>query len=226
MSFTDNSYKEFLSWNNNEVTSPESPYQIDLPYQELIQKIDYEKLKTDEYYIKPLEKAFRDQYISKILFYLTPPSELKKFLDYHFFQYQGTKEDFIYFAEWTTGELKNLYSTHHKVSLSQDYIFQIIKDWAEEKRSELKTDGKHLGKIKWNGSPSVFGYLFLELVKNGFIEAPVRGGDPNYAGFAKQCFQHFELNTTLENLIKEMNPGKNTLSDTKRYKFPNISDLA
>jgi hypothetical protein len=83
-----------------------------------------------------------------------------------------------------------------------------------------------LQKIKWKGSPAQFGYLFTELVKNDFLETPVHNGEPNFTGFAKQCWEHFEINTTLENLIKEMNPKKNTLSDTKRIKFPKLSDLA
>jgi hypothetical protein len=81
-------------------------------------------------------------------------------------------------------------------------------------------------RIKWKGSPALFGYIFSELVKNGFIDPPLFRGDPNYAGLAKLCFQYFNVNeTTIENLIKEMNPKKNSLSDTKRAKFPNLSDL-
>jgi hypothetical protein len=81
-------------------------------------------------------------------------------------------------------------------------------------------------KIKWKGTPALFGYLFSEFVKNDFVETPVRSGEPNLTGFAKQCWEHFEIDTTLENLIKEMNPTKNTLTDPKRSKFPKLSDLA
>lgn len=82
--------------------------------------------------------------------------------------------------------------------------------------------------VTWRGSPSQLGYLFLELVKAGFIEPPLYGGEYNYTGLAKFCFNNFKVNTTQENLIKEMNPLKNTLSDTKRSKFtiPDLTDLA
>ncbi len=86
---------------------------------------------------------------------------------------------------------------------------------------------KDINKIKWLGSPSIFGFLMTELVKRGYIEPPLRNGESNYAGFAKLCYQYFDIDTTQENLIKEMNPGKCTLSDTKREKFtiPELSDL-
>jgi len=84
------------------------------------------------------------------------------------------------------------------------------------------------GKIKWNGTPSQFGYLFTELIKQGFIEPPLYNGEMNIKGFARLCWECFNINTTPQNLEKECNPNKNDLSETKRAKFtiPNISDLA
>jgi len=93
-------------------------------------------------------------------------------------------------------------------------------------KPEPNIGGAKTEKIKWLGTPSLFGYLFLELVKHGFIEPPLYNGDPNYTGFARLCFQYFDIDTTPGNLIKEMNPEKNTLSDTKRLKFPDLSELA
>jgi len=108
--------------------------------------------------------------------------------------------------KWVKYELKYLY-----------------KEAELEKKSKLPQGNK----INWKGSPALFGYIFMEFVKNGFIDPPLRSGEMNYAGFAKLCFTHFNVNNTpLENLIKEINPKKNTLSDTKRAKFPNLSDLA
>ena len=82
-------------------------------------------------------------------------------------------------------------------------------------------------KIKWLGTPSQFGYIFLELVKQGFIELTLHNGDSNFTELARRCYKYFDIDTTPENLKKEMNPNKNTLSDTKRAKFtiPNLSDL-
>lgn len=83
-------------------------------------------------------------------------------------------------------------------------------------------------KIKWTGTPSQFGYLFTELIRQGFIEPPLYNGEMNIKGFARLCWECFDINTTPQNLEKECNPNKNDLSETKRAKFtiPNISDLA
>lgn len=82
-------------------------------------------------------------------------------------------------------------------------------------------------KLKFNGSPALFGFLITELAKKGYIEYPLRSGDPNYTGLAKICFSLFEIQTTSENLIREFNPNKNSLSETKRRKFsiPEKSDV-
>jgi len=113
----------------------------------------------------------------------------------------------------------------------------IVSHWIKEKRQKLnepKTKQKNK-KIKWNGTPALFGYLFIELVNKGFIEMPLHNGEHNYTEFAKRCFDTFEIKgtnkplTTIGNLTKELNPkqDKNSLSDTKRAKFtiPELSDL-
>lgn len=94
---------------------------------------------------------------------------------------------------------------------------------------EHLSDKRNIEKIRWKGSPALFGYIFLELIEKGYIEPPLYAGDWNYQGLAKLCFQCFNVNnTTIENLIKEMNPKKHYLSETKKAKFtiPQLSDLA
>jgi len=83
-----------------------------------------------------------------------------------------------------------------------------------------------LKKIKLKGSPSILAYLMTELYLKGYIEPKLRNGDISYEGTAKMLWENFEIDTTLGNWIKEMNPGKCTLSDTKRQKFqlPYLSD--
>lgn len=112
---------------------------------------------------------------------------------------------------------------------------QTILEWITNQKKEVTNSNQNnrqipnsQNKVTWLGSPSQLGYLFLELVKAGFIEPPLHAGEYNYTGLAKFCFNNFKVNTTQENLIKEMNPLKNTLSDTKRSKFtiPYLSDLA
>lgn len=118
----------------------------------------------------------------------------------------------------------------------------LIKEWITNKKKELtispsfvQANSKPSDKIKWVGSPSQFGYILLELVKHGFIEPPLYNGEPNFTGLAKLCYNCFSIDTSQENLIKEMNQVKNTLSDTKRAKIkisdadftiPDLSDLA
>ncbi len=108
------------------------------------------------------------------------------------------------------------------VELELEYLIKLDK-------LEQFTDRQDLEKIQWKGSPALFGYVFLELVDKGYIEPPLYAGDWNYQGLAKLCFQYFNVkNTTIENLIKEMNPKKNYISETKKAKFtiPPLSDLA
>ena len=118
------------------------------------------------------------------------------------------------------------------------YVDSEIQNLPSEKQDKPTLSNN---KIKWNGTPSQFGYLFLELVKHGFIEPPPHGSEWSYSGLAKQCYQYFHIEskpgklTTLENLIKELQPDniktgnrKNTLCDSIRAKFtiPDLPDLA
>jgi len=119
------------------------------------------------------------------------------------------------------------------------YLTSTINYWEKHNNDPTAGDqvtGKPFEKIKWKGKPSQFAFLFLELVKHGFIEPPFhRGESNNYTGLSRLCYQYFDIDTTPENLTKELKPDnektgtrKNTLSDTNRAKFtiPNLSDLA
>ena len=175
-------------------------------------------------------------------------SEVYEFLDFHYLKYQEefgffhittNAIDFIVFVEQSLIDLENNVSgiwvsevtneRHSKISPLQK---KYVQEWIDKRKQELQSEkfgateqGK---KIIWNGSPSLLGYLFTELAKKRFISPPTHAGDISYAGFAKQVLKHFDINTTHDNLIKEFNPEKNTLSDTKRAKFtiPELSDLA
>lgn len=117
--------------------------------------------------------------------------------------------------------------------LESNLLTSIIRDeldyWKmHEDDSEDKVSIENsITKLKTNASPSVFGFLITELVNKGFLEAPLRGGEINYTGLAKLCYSIFDTGSTLENIIKEINPKKASLSDVKRAKFsiPNITDL-
>jgi len=215
MNFTD-----FLNWIIDE-NERVSPYQllVACPFTEDSEILNYEL-------IAPYFAIF-----SK-----SRPTECRNFLQYHFDNYEADKADFIWFIENTFIQ-ENYYSNVYGVdkydigSLLKAPIMKVINTWIEEKRIELNIGmtEQEVNKIKWKGPPSVFGYLFLELVHNGFIEAPpLHNGEINYSGLARLFFEHFDIETTLGNLSKEMNPGKNSLSNTKRAKFtiPDKSVLA
>jgi hypothetical protein len=145
-------------------------------------------------------------------------SKALNFLEYHYQKYEDKAGINIDFLEFVNESL-------HKIPEEMEPRNQVFKDWIESKKKEI--DQQSLDKIQWHGSPALFGYIFSELIKNGFIQPPLFRGETNYAGFAKLCYKHFNVNnTTIENLIKEMNPEKNTLTNAKRAKFPNLSDLA
>jgi hypothetical protein len=173
------------------------------------------------------------------------PSECLNFLDFHFSKYIGNSIDFLYFIETflTTDPLEYTRPDYipdpdgtttfivYRRRLLDSPKKQVLFEWLETKKKEIqqsKISVKQDEKIKWNGTPSQFAYLFLELVKHGFIEPPLYNGEQNFTGLSRLCYQYFDIQTTPGNLIKEMNPEKNTLSDTKRAKFtiPDISDLA
>ena len=116
-------------------------------------------------------------------------------------------------------------------------ILEFLKGFSPE--SLIKKSIKELGveeiidkdsnnsKLKLKGSPSQLAYLFTELHLKGFLEPKLHNGETSYAGTAKILWDHFDISTTKENWIKEMNPNKNTLGDVKRAKFsiPKASDL-
>ncbi len=85
-------------------------------------------------------------------------------------------------------------------------------------------------KLKWKGKPEQFGFIFLELAKNGYIEIPGTNGEASYSKYAKTCFNifDFESDTTLDNLKRAMNHDKNRLSETNRKKFsiPRKDDIS
>ena len=102
------------------------------------------------------------------------------------------------------------------------FIIKSLKFWKgefEKMQNENAKQNVNVEKLKWNCSPSILGYLITELANKGYIEYPLYNGEINPTGLAKICFAIFDTNSTLDNLKKEFNPNKNTLSETKRKKF-------
>lgn len=106
------------------------------------------------------------------------------------------------------------------------FVFYDFPKESLEISNESLSNNKGEIKIKWNASPSLIGFVFIELTKHGYIDLPSSNGrDGSYAGLAKLVYRFFDItgskenNTTLENLIKEFNPNKNTLGIANRAKF-------
>lgn len=75
-------------------------------------------------------------------------------------------------------------------------------------------------KIQWMGSPAQFGFIFLELVRNGYIELPSYKGLGSFTHLARLCYLYFNIPTeSFEYFSKQMSPTQNSLSDTIRVKF-------
>lgn len=100
----------------------------------------------------------------------------------------------------------------------------------EQTNSEASVNPTDKVKLNWLGSPSQFAYVLLQLAEKGFIELPSTSGQGSYSRYAKVCWDLFEFQnkTTTENLQKEMNPKKNTLSDGIRAKFtlPSLNEIS
>jgi hypothetical protein len=183
------------------------------------------KIQTEE---KMIARAY---YMT--LFCSSFPSYGIEMLEKQYNIFPNAKDDFLSFVE-TTLEVYQTYEPFiSSPTILNDPKFLIVKrhvnEWIEDKREALKEEKpkQPFEKIKWNGSPAVFGYLFLELVKKGFITPPLFNGEPNFTALSRLCFEYFEIDTTPENLTKALNEKSNPLSNTKRAKFtiPERSDL-
>jgi len=78
-------------------------------------------------------------------------------------------------------------------------------------------------KLKWNGTPSQFGFIIDLLIQGGYLEKPT-------ASFAKDAnfyLQIFDIETTNTTLAKELSEGTNSLATKNRNKItiPNKDKL-
>jgi hypothetical protein len=223
---------------------PESEYQF-------IRKVSSNLIKDNpslaESELIEIEDQFTEQHLINYIGLLRfdQPSRIIQFYEFHYEKfkekYPGQELDFLFYVNQTINDITGTKIFKYEVEEEEKMAFvgelpqerkRIVEEWIENKRLELKNEkaerGRPIKKIKWKGSPAIFGYFFIELVRKGFISPPLRNGEMNYAGYAKLLFAHFDIPTnSLDNIIKEINPGKNTLSDTKRAKFtiPELSEL-
>ena len=142
-------------------------------------------------------------------------------------QYQKGSKQKVQLLESMLHNLEILEPSDRESLILTEIIHKEIEFLRRIEEEEEEEIVRKIEKIKWKASPSIFGFLMNELVKHGYIEPPLRGGEYNFTGLAKLCCSYFEINSPLENVIKELNPNKNALSDVKRAKFtiPELSDL-
>jgi len=162
--------------------------------------------------------------------------EIKDFLDFHLANYDGDKLSFLrktkyaidqYFAHGSTLYFKEDYSIQPHIDNPKT---KEINSWFEKCNQEydMTIDKISREKLKWVGTAAQFGWVFLELAKQGFIELPKTGGQDSYTKYARYCYDAFDIDTTPRNLIKEMNPRSNSLTfaNKKGFKIPDRSDLS
>ena len=69
-----------------------------------------------------------------------------------------------------------------KEAITQSILFckDLLMDFEVIGETGIKQMEKK-DKLKWRGTPSQFGYLFLQLAKKGFIEIPSTSGEASYS---------------------------------------------
>lgn len=121
--------------------------------------------------------------------------------------------------------------------LDEAKVYSVLRynDFLKDQLIEIEDKPLELPeKLKLLVTPSQFGHFISELIKGGYIEAPLRKGMVNYSQLAKICFSMFEIRsklgdlTTKENLENELNPIRNTLAKIEilNTKIPRLSDLS
>ncbi len=186
-------------------------------------------------------RSFASDYTLRLI--LAIPTRLYEFLEYHYSKYiiknPGQELDFLHFIEQSTDHVSNITATKKdepggiiKIGDADKNRIKLITNWVEDKREKLTAGvtepGNPVEKIKWNGSSEILGFLFLELVRKGYIDPPLFHGKPNFTGLSRLCGQYFEVGTTPGNLERVFNEENNALTTWKRERFtiPPLSEIA
>jgi len=162
--------------------------------------------------------------------------DLFDFLDFHLAEFNGEKLRFLrktknvidqYFAHEST----LYYREDHRIQPHIDNPkTEEIYRWFKEnyEQSEITADGENPYKLKWLGTAAQFGYVFLELAEKGFIEIPKTRSKDSFRKFALHCYNLFEINTTINNIVVELNPNSNSLTEPNReiFNIPKRSRLS
>ena len=154
------------------------------------------------------------------------------------------KKGDLLFHSWITKYLNEIWETHDtpyngnignpEISVFLNYqkafldkisihLNRLIKDLEESNPTLIKEQ-----KLTWLSTPSLFGHIFFQLGKKGFIEIPKReNGKYNFAKYAAICFTCFNIDTTIGALPKELNPNSNSFVQYNEdiFKIPLEKDV-
>ena len=122
------------------------------------------------------------------------------------------------------------------VILATDEVIKFCDNELEflKKKIEIEDQAPFVKKekITWKGSPSLFAFIFYELVKKGYIEPDLHNGEYNFTKLSKLLFEYFEIHSepgklTTSEYIKKQLSEDNALSSVKKAKFtiPDLRDL-
>ncbi len=224
--FNDGSHYNKIKLNNFEdIYRQYDEFPLPIEYRAGEYKDDIYTIRMDEICI--VTREYQEFYILFAVQYsLTPINKCNDFLKHQLKKsFAGDLNEFKEFMDNICLEYKEFLADKYE-PFYKDFLTKLEPS---TKDKETAMPVKQTVKLKWLGTPSQFAYVFLELSKNGFIEIPSTSGEASYSRYAKVSWELFEFNkTTQENLQKEMNPNKNTLSDTVKAKFtfPSLDEIS
>ena len=105
---------------------------------------------------------------------------------------------------------ENNYFKHFTAATNKKHELQkkleLLKSFVEEYK-----DSSPLTSLKWLAGPAKLGVLFQELIDKGYLDGPVRDGEPNYRALAAELREVFNLknevsDATLQIYLSPNNP--------------------
>lgn len=160
------------------------------------------------------------------------------FLDHELFNWESSKLEWLNHTILLYNRMREDWDARKEKYQKNDLLeFEEALQWLNNKQEEYLNKSESIDnspnrnkfeKIKWNGSPTQFGYLFLELKYKGFIDFPKTRGVDSHKKFAKICYEVFEIKGTLGTLEKALTKKGNKLTPANKdaFKIPDIKSLS
>jgi hypothetical protein len=146
-------------------------------------------------------------------------------LDYQLYNWEGEQIEWIehtlelFFKELESSKKAEIWPANNLDEL--DKILKWLKFKLEDAIIQYEILSEPIvGRIKWIGTPSQFGYVFLELIDKGYIKPPKhKNGKMNCRKFAKICFNVFDIIGEEATLVKELTPKSKSLDPSNQAEF-------